>query len=147
MEAAAKLSSSLEDYLEAIYHLERVHKTARATDIARRLDVRGASVTGALQVLSRRKLVNYQPYQDITLTAEGRRLAEGVVSRHQTLHSFFVDVLDVDEEVAQRAACRMEHALPQAILHRLRGFVDYLDSSGERAGDLIEGFKSSFERE
>jgi DtxR family Mn-dependent transcriptional regulator len=147
MEAAAKLSSSLEDYLEAIYHLERLHKSARAMDIARRLDVRGASVTAALQALSRRKLVNYQPYQFITLTPEGRRLAMGIVRRHQTLHSFFVDVLDVEEEVAQRAACRMEHALPQPILARLRGFVDYLDSNGERAGELIDGFKSSFARE
>ena len=147
MKATAKLSSSLEDYLEAIYHLERVNKSARAMDIARRLDVRGASVTGALQALSRRKLVNYQPYQDITLTDEGRRLAMEVVRRHQTLHTFFVDVLDVDEEVAQRAACRMEHALPQPILTRLRGFVDYLDASGEVAGELIEGFKASYTRE
>lgn len=143
MKTAAKLSSSLEDYLEAIYHLERRHKSARATDIARRLDVAGASVTGALQALARRKLVNYQPYQDITLTAEGRRLATEVVSRHQALHSFFVDVLDVEEEMAQQAACRMEHALPQPILKRLRGFVDYLDSTGEPGGKLIEGFKTS----
>jgi len=147
MKATAKLSSSLEDYLEAIYHLERINKSARAMDIARRLDVRGASVTAALQALARRKLVNYQPYKFITLTPEGRRLAIGVVRRHQTLHSFFVDVLDVDEEVAQRAACRMEHALPQTIFNRLRGFVDYLDSNRDRAGELIEDFKSSFPRE
>ena len=143
METVPKLSSSLEDYLEAIYHLEQRHKSARATDIARRLDVAGASVTGALQALARRKLVNYRPYQDITLTAEGRRLAGEVVSRHQTLHSFFVDVLDVDEDVAQLAACRMEHALPKSILKRLRGFVEYIDSSGDQGGELIEGFKSS----
>ncbi len=143
MEVLTKLSSSLEDYLEAIYHLEDRHKSARATDIARRLDVSGASVTGALHALSSKKLINYKPYQDITLTSEGRRLAGEVVSRHQTLHSFFVDVLDVEEELAQRAACRMEHSLPRTILERLQEFVKYIDSSGERGDEMIKNFKSS----
>jgi DtxR family transcriptional regulator, Mn-dependent transcriptional regulator len=143
MEAAAKLSSSLEDYLEAIYHLECRDNSARASDIARRLDVSGASVTGALHALSSKKLINYKPYQDITLTAEGRRLAGEVVSRHQTLHSFFVNVLDVEEELAQRAACRMEHSLPRTILERLQNFVEYIDASGNRGDELIEKFKSS----
>ncbi len=143
MEAVVKLSSSLEDYLEAIYHLERDYNSARASDIARSLDVSGASVTGALQALSRKKLVNYRPYQDITLTDEGCRLAAEVVRRHQALHSFFVGVLDVDEELAQRAACRMEHSLPRQILERLQGFVEYIDSSGEQGVQLIKKFKSS----
>jgi DtxR family transcriptional regulator, Mn-dependent transcriptional regulator len=143
MEAVAKLSSSLEDYLEAIYHLECRDNSARASDIARSLDVSGASVTGALHALSSKKMINYKPYQDITLTAEGRRLAGEVVSRHQTLHRFFVDVLDVEEELAQRAACRMEHSLPRTILERLQNFVEYIDASGKRGDELIEKFKSS----
>lgn len=144
---AEKLSSSLEDYLEAIYHLERRDGVARASDIAQRLDVRGASVTGALQVLSRRKMVNYRPYSDITLTDEGRRQAAEVVRRHQTLHRFFVDVLDVDEEIAQRTACRMEHALPRQILERLQAFVDFLGSSGETGGELIDEFKTGIRKD
>jgi DtxR family Mn-dependent transcriptional regulator len=70
-----------------------------------------------------------------------------VVSRHQVLRDFFVDVLDVDEQLAQRAACRMEHSLPQPILARLRGFVEYLESDQRQGGNLIGDFKSRIERE
>jgi DtxR family Mn-dependent transcriptional regulator len=139
------LSASLEDYLEAIYHIEDRKQAARAKDIAVSLDVRGASVTGALQALAKRKLINYAPYDVITLTSRGRHLARGVVSRHQVLHKFFVDVLDVDSEVAEKAACRMEHSLPRGIFERLIGFVEYLAEVPDEEGKkLIESFKSQW---
>ncbi|MEA1996971.1 MAG: metal-dependent transcriptional regulator, partial [Gemmatimonadota bacterium] len=122
------LSESLEDYLEAIYHIESRKQAARAKDIAERLDVKGSSVTGALQALAKRKLINYAPYDVITLTAEGRSLALEVVGRHEVLRRFFVDVLDVELKTAEEAACRMEHSLPGEIFERLIAFVEYLTS-------------------
>ncbi|HLA39263.1 MAG TPA: metal-dependent transcriptional regulator [Candidatus Glassbacteria bacterium] len=143
MEKTSRLSPSLEDYLEAIYHIESREKVARASLIAGRMQVRGASVTGALQSLARKGLVNYAPYQEVTLTDKGWAAASEVVKRHQALHKFFVEVLDVEEETAQRAACRMEHSLPHGILDRLSGFVDFLAESGQEGGKLVEDFKSS----
>ena len=52
MSTTLKLSASLEDYLEAIFHIEKSRRVARAKDIARRLNVKGSSVTGALQALA-----------------------------------------------------------------------------------------------
>ena len=45
-----RLSDSLEDYLDAIWHIEADKQAARATDISRRLGVKNSSVTGALQI-------------------------------------------------------------------------------------------------
>ena len=140
-----RLSASLEDYLEAIYHIENRKHAARAKDIGARLDVKGPSVTGALQALSKRELINYAPYDVITLTDKGRALALEVVKRHKVLRKFFVDVLDVDVEVAERAACRMEHSVPRKISERLIRFVQYLtqDTDTDRR-KLIENFKSQW---
>ena len=55
------LSESLEDYLETIFLLIRDKSVARSRDIAARLKVSRPSVTGALQALSSRALVNYGP--------------------------------------------------------------------------------------
>ena len=121
-----RLSPSLEDYLEAIYGISREKGAVRAKEISRRLGVKGASVTGALRSLARRKLVNYTPYELVTLTPEGRRAAKDVAARHAVLRHFFVHVLGVDERSANMSACQMEHAVSPLILERLTRFVDFI---------------------
>ena len=68
-------------------------KMCRAKDIADRLQVNKSSVTGALRSLSEKVLVNYAPYDIITLTAGGEKLAKDIVRRHETLKDFFVKIL------------------------------------------------------
>jgi len=125
--APQQLSASLEDYLEAIYHVVEAKQAARAKDIAARLHVSGSSVTGALHALAKREFINYAPYDVITLTPEGRRIAEDVVRRHRVLRTFFTRVLDVADDEADEAACRMEHAVPRSILER---FIAFAESHG-----------------
>ena len=129
-----KLSASLEDYLEAIYHLVREHRVARVKDIATRLDVHKSSVTGALHALADRELIHYEPYGFVTMTDRGRGLGAEIVRRHEILRDFFVNVLEVNADTAERAACRMEHALPRSIVTRLSEFSEFLDKC-PRAGD------------
>ena len=126
MGSVQALSASLEDYLEAIFHIVAEKKVARAKEIAEALQVSRPSVTGALHALAERGLVNYAPYEIITLTDAGRTAAEDVIRRHETLYDFFVEVLAVDRAAAQEAACRMEHAVPAAVLERLVRFVEFV---------------------
>ncbi|MFC1475698.1 metal-dependent transcriptional regulator [Candidatus Zixiibacteriota bacterium] len=134
------LSASLEDYLEAIHHIVATKKAARAKDIARRRQVNGSSVTGALRALAARELVNYAPYDVITLTRKGERIARDIVRRHQALRDFFVKVLDVEETLADRCACRMEHALPREILDQLARFVEFVDTSAGADATWLDEF-------
>jgi DtxR family Mn-dependent transcriptional regulator len=120
-----RLSDSLEDYLEAILHIEEEKHAARPKDIARSLEVSAPSVTGALQTLAGRGLVNYRPYDLVTLTPKGRRLARDVVRRHEGLRRFFTDLLRIDPVEADQVACSMEHALPADVLDRLLEFIDF----------------------
>jgi DtxR family Mn-dependent transcriptional regulator len=124
--AANELTSSLEDYLEAILFLVRQGRVARVRDIARLLGVGMPSVSSALRTLSKRKLVNYDPYELITLTDPGREAAERVAQRHNVLRRFLIDVLGVDPATAEANACRMEHGVDQDVLERLRRFAAYV---------------------
>jgi DtxR family transcriptional regulator, Mn-dependent transcriptional regulator len=124
-----ELSESLEDYLEAILAIEGEKQAARPKDIARRLSVSPPSVTAALQNLASRKLVNYAPYDLVTLTERGRQLARDVTRRHEALHRFFSDLLQLDGAEADELACHMEHALPPHALGRLVQFMDFVDAS------------------
>ena len=128
MPAREKLSASQEDYLEAIYHIVAEKQAARAKDISRRLGVNSSSVTGALRALAAKKLVNYAPYDVITVTTKGKRIARDIIRRHEALRDFFIKVLGIDRQVADEGACKMEHALPREILDRLIRFVEFADA-------------------
>jgi len=122
-----KLTASQEDYLEAIYHISAEKMAARAKDISIHLDVRASSVTGALRNLAKLGLINYAPYDLITLTDEGKIVAGEVVRRHQALEHFLVNVLGVEQREADEAACRMEHSVPKAIVDRLVKYAEYVE--------------------
>jgi len=121
------VSASLEDYLETIYHTARAKGAARAKDIVQAMGVNNSSVTQALRLLAEKKLVNYAPYEVITLTAAGESIALDVVRRHETLRDFFTKVLGLSPDVADAEACRMEHATSPAVLDRLVKFVEYFE--------------------
>ena len=129
-----KLSPSLEDYLEAVLILVRRGRVARVRDIAAHLGVGKSSVTGAVKTLAKRGLVNYEPYQFITLTDHGRVLAEDVSARHVLLREFLSDVLGLDEESAEANACRMEHAVDAELLEQLGKFSVFVRNC-PRAGE------------
>ncbi len=147
MPASDALTASMEDYLEAIYHIVRKKQAARAKDIARRLAVNNSSVTGALRTLSEKGFINYAPYDVITLTHKGDKHDEDVVRRHEALMDFFTKVLCVDEAEASDAACKMEHAVSRTILNRLIRFVEFLEICPRGGESLIQGFKNHCGRE
>lgn len=133
------LTASLEDYLEAIFHIVADKHAAKPSDIAKRLKITRASVTGALRSLAEKKLINYAPYDLVTLTPMGALAAKDVVRRHEVLHDFFVDVLAVDETEASVAACQMEHSIPKAIVDRFIQFVDFIQTCPRGGSKWIKG--------
>ena len=143
MVAAKKinLSASLEDYLEAILNLAGESNFARSKDIAEQLGVSRASVTGALRVLKKKGLANYKPYDYITLTKSGRTAAAEIANKHNILKSFFVDVLGVESDVAQQAACKAEHELGPEIIEKLLCFIDFVTQSSKNGCDLANEFQ------
>jgi DtxR family Mn-dependent transcriptional regulator len=136
-----ELTASQEDYLEAILGLIRQAGNARVRDIAEQLNVAKSSVTFALRGLAKRDLVNYEPYQLITLTDQGRALAEQIRRRHKALSGFFTDVLDVDAGIADANACRIEHAVGDGVMRRLSCFVEFMSSSSVAAKELPRAFR------
>jgi DtxR family Mn-dependent transcriptional regulator len=140
MGSTPDLTASQEDYLEAIYHISAKKMAARAKDIAERLGVRGSSVTGALRSLGALGLINYAPYDLITLTGEGKVVAEEIVRRHSALERFLVNVLGIDEKEADEAACKMEHAVPKPIIERLVKYSEYVEKCPKGGVSWESGF-------
>jgi DtxR family transcriptional regulator, Mn-dependent transcriptional regulator len=141
MENLMDLTASQEDYLEAIYHIIEEKRVARAKEIASRLGVSRSSVTEAFRSLSQKELINYSPYEVITLTTKGQKVAEDIIHRHQALKDFFVKVLAVEEGLAEEGACKVEHAAPREIIERLIRFVNFIEACPRGGFEWIEHFK------
>ncbi|MBW2484460.1 MAG: metal-dependent transcriptional regulator [Deltaproteobacteria bacterium] len=140
MSKLISLSASLEDYIEAIFHIVDEKKVARGKEIAKRLKVSRASVTEALRSLSKKGLIHYEPYEVITLTEKGKVVAEDVIRRHEALKEFFIKVLAIDDTIAEESACRIEHAAPPEVIDRLIRFVEFMEVSPSEGAALIKGF-------
>lgn len=123
----SNLSSAMEDYLEAIYHLEQEHRIARVRDIADRLSVKMSSVSSALRILSARGLIRYDPHQFITLTELGMKQAEDIVRKHEVLTRFLSKVLKIVPSSAEDNACRIEHYLDPEVIERLVKFLEFME--------------------
>jgi DtxR family Mn-dependent transcriptional regulator len=122
-----ELSASQEDYLEMIFFLSREEGSVRPKDIAERMSVRAASVTGALKALAEKGLINYTPYSPVTLTPDGREIAGKIAVKHEALLHFFTQVLGIDSSEAEEFACSMEHTIPDHILQRFVRFAEYTE--------------------
>ncbi len=135
------LSASLEDYLEVIFNLADQQGHAHCKDIAERLSIAMPSVTGALRTLKEKGLANYEPYGSVTLTRKGRTAAAKVVQKHNIIKSFFVSILGIDLDIAQRAACKAEHAFGPEVVNRLLCFIEFVTKeNGNADEDLTERF-------
>jgi len=141
------LSPTQEDYLEAISRLAKTKGAARVRDIARMHEVRKSSVTAALKSLAGKGLVNYEPYELVTLTPRGRKIAKEIIERHEVIRSFFEDVLRVEPDKADANACRVEHAIEQDVLDRMAQFLNFVRHCSHLGVDWAQGFEGSREHE
>lgn len=144
--ATEGLTESLEDYLEVIFHVFEERQTVRPKDIVARMQVRGASVTGALRALSRRGLIHYTPYDVVVLTPRGVEAAKDVIHRHEVLRRFLTNILGIEAQAADAEACRLEHAVSAAVLGRLVKLARFLEDCPRAAlvsvPDVVQGSRS-----
>ncbi len=125
-----KLSSNMEDYLEAVSLCANDKGAARVSDIRDMLGVKTPSVTGAIKALAEAGYVRHQPYSGVELTAKGRRAAEDVKKRHAILSRFLTEIIGVNPKTADIDACKMEHTVSRETLEKLH---DYLHrTTGEK---------------
>ena len=97
-ESMNNLSASQEDYLELICNSLETNESVKAVELARKLNVSRASVSEALSKLAEKNLIVYEGHKGITITPEGMKKAQEVIAKHNTLTSFFENILGLNSE-------------------------------------------------
>lgn len=111
-----ELSRSVEDYLADIYRMQDRGGPVKTGDLAVRLGVTPASVSGMFKWLAKEGLITYKEYTGAKLTRTGEKAAIDVIRRHRVLERFLTDILGLAWERVDMIAQKMEHTLPDEVV-------------------------------
>lgn len=128
MQVNSMVTPALENYLEAIYILQKVKDCVKVNDIAHYLKVKMPSVTYNMKKLEEQKLVHHEKRSHVRLTEAGEIKARDVHRRHEEFYRFFHEVLGVSREMADEDACRVEHVLQEETMARLSRFMQWAEA-------------------
>ncbi len=141
-----QLTPALEDYLEAIFQISKMHKVARSMEIADMMKVKRSSVTIALRSLAEKGLINYQVRSFVTLTDAGLKIARCVSKRHSVLHNLFTKVLGLSHATASSAACNMEHGMTSEVCRKMTALLSVLKKDTVSAHKLISDVEANAQK-
>jgi DtxR family transcriptional regulator, Mn-dependent transcriptional regulator len=139
MPEEAALSEAIQDYLKTIYELSPDGKPTSTNQIAERLQVAPASVTGMLKRLASMQppLVDYHKHHGVRLTEEGLRVSLQIIRKHRLLELFMVQILGYTWDEIHEEAERLEHAISFRFVDRLARLLGEPDFDPH--GDPIPG--------
>ncbi len=118
-------SISNENYLKALFHLERKAERVTTTAIAETLEVTLPSATKMMKTLAAAGLVQHVPYRGSSLTEEGNRAALRVIRKHRLIEVFLVEVLGYRWDEVHDEAERLEHAVSDPLADRIDAFLGF----------------------
>ncbi|MDD5526931.1 MAG: metal-dependent transcriptional regulator [Candidatus Omnitrophica bacterium] len=124
-----KITSNMEDYLEAVNYFESRNGFARVSDIAARLGVKKSSVNTAFKNLAGKGMLKHERYGSACLTAAGKRLACELQDKEDMLFRFLTEYLFIDHDTAREESCKLEHSVSGLTLARLSGFFSFIEKS------------------
>lgn len=118
-----KIQESGENYLETILLLYKKNGSVRSIDIANELNFSKPSVSRAMSILKNAGLIVMDNDGHINLTDEGKEKAESIYERHKTITNFLIATLEIDSELAEKDACRIEHVISQETFEEMKNFI------------------------
>jgi DtxR family transcriptional regulator, Mn-dependent transcriptional regulator len=140
-------STSEENYIKAIYHLQGDEGMVTTNELSAELKTRPASVTDMLKKLKAKKLLLYERYQGFRLSAEGKKVALGIIRRHRLWEFFLSEKLKFSWDEVHEVAEQLEHVTSKKLIDKLDEFLGFprFDPHGDPIPDQ-QGKISAYER-
>ena len=118
-------STTEENYIKAIFHLQQGEDTVSTNALAAELNTKAASVTDMLKKLKSKKMLSYEKYKGVRLSAEGKKLALAIVRKHRLWEFFLVDKLQFGWDEVHEVAEELEHISSNKLIDKLDEFLGH----------------------
>jgi DtxR family transcriptional regulator, Mn-dependent transcriptional regulator len=119
------LSFTEENYIKAIFQLHSEQEKVNTNSIASRMHTKASSVTDMLGKLAAKKLIDYQKYQGVKLTAAGEKTAVHIIRKHRLWEVFMVEKLNFNWDEVHEIAEQLEHIQSEELVDRLDKFLGF----------------------
>lgn len=137
-----------ENYLKAIAHLTYLADKSGAgtNELAAVLNVKPATVTDMLKKLKEREVVDYKKYGKVSLTPEGKTVANLLIRKHRLWETFMYEKLGFGWDEVHEVAEQLEHIHSNKLIDSLEEFLGFprVDPHGDvipdRNGVIIHPF-------
>ena len=131
-------STSEENYIKAIFHLQQEDGTVTTNELANELKTKPASVTDMMKKLKIKKLLHYQPYQGFRLSNEGNKVALNIIRRHRLWEYFLAEKLKFNWDEVHSVAEHLEHVSSKKLIDKLDEFLGFprVDPHGDPIPDM-----------
>ena len=116
------LTSSMEDYLEAVLVLQQQKGYVCCVDVAELLDVKKPSVSRAVKELSKKKCLIKKDDGTLSLTEQGKQIARQIYEKHQFFTKQLMEA-GVPKDIAAQDACKLEHVISEISFKKLKEAV------------------------
>lgn len=139
-------SFSEENYLKAIFHLEKSYQTGVSTNaLAEEMETKASSVTDMVKKLAEKKLVEYKKYQGVKLSQRGNDTAVEVIRKHRLWEFFLVEKLKFSWDEVHEVAEQLEHIKSEKLIRELDRFLGFpkRDPHGDPIPDAQGNFSVS----
>lgn len=117
-----------EDYVRAIYHLEKDNGVAKSIEVAKYLEVSKPTVSEMIRNLESKRLIKFKAYGSILLTKKGAKMAEQLTFKHRIIEGFLQEILKIDGELIHEEAHRLEHAFSDESVVKIRSLLKNKES-------------------
>ena len=117
-----------ENYLKAIYHLEKDSQGGVSTNaIAEKMNTKPSSVTDMVQKLAEKKALSYERYKGTFLTKSGKKTAAKIIRKHRLWEVFLVEKLNFQWDEVHEMAEQLEHIQSDKLISRLDRYLGHPD--------------------
>lgn len=118
-------STAEENYIKAIYRLQQTDSNVSTNELSAELKTKPASVTDMLKRLKGKKILHYERYYGVTLTAEGKKVALSIIRRHRLWEYFLAEKLHFSWDAVHSIAEQLEHVSGNELIERLDEFLGF----------------------
>lgn len=125
------MKESAQNYLETILLLEKSNGVVRSIDVAKTLGVTKPSVSRAMGKLKDAGLIEMDENNKIVFTKKGKKEAEAILEKHETVMQFLMMTTDVSEEVAREDAAKISYAMGDEVYAGVIGFIKQVEEYHE----------------
>jgi len=141
-----KFSMSAENFIKIIFmHEQNNCFNTKPGSIAKALGITSAAATDMARKLSDKKLLNYEKYHPLELTAEGRKMALKLIRKHRLWETFLYKTFQMSLHEIHREAEMLEHQTSEFLAEKISSYLG--DPNVDPHGDPIPNLDGEFDIE